>query len=63
MARQAGAAKLVEVVRRLRKLAESRVGIVGMTIAVAWAAIVFGFFFSFKAREMWPKVVEVFGGG
>ena len=49
--------------KRLRKLAESRVRMVGLTIAVAWAAIVFGFYFSFKVREMWPKVVEVLGGG
>lgn len=52
-----------QAVRRLRKLAESRIGMVGLTIAVAWAAIVFGFYFSFKVREMWPKVVEVLGSG
>ena len=47
----------------LRKLVESRVGMIGLTIAVAWVGAVFGFYFSFKAREIWPKVVEVLGGG
>jgi len=52
-------------VNRLRKLAENRAGLAGLGLvgASAWAAIVFGFYFSFKAREIWPKVVEVFGGG
>lgn len=50
---------------RLRKLVESRASIAGLSLVGvgAWAAIVFGFYFSFKAREIWPKVVEVLGGG
>jgi uncharacterized membrane protein YbhN (UPF0104 family) len=52
-----------QVVNRLRKLAESRASVAGLALMGAWAAIVFGFYFSFKAREIWPKVVEVLGGG
>lgn len=48
---------------RLRKLTESRAGMAGLALVGAWTAIVFGFYFSFKAREIWPKVVEVLGGG
>jgi hypothetical protein len=50
-------------VNGLRKLAGHRFGLVGLGLIGAWAAIVFGFYFAFKAREIWPKVVEVLGGG
>jgi hypothetical protein len=50
-------------VKRLKQLAENRAGTVGLALASVWALAVFGFYFGFKVREIWPKIVEVLGGG
>lgn len=54
--------------RRLSRVLKSRIGearttTVALLLALAWAGVVFGFYFAFKAGEIWPKIVEVLGGG
>ena len=49
--------------KRLMQLAENRAGMVGLALASVWALVIFGFYFGFKVREIWPKIGEVLGGG
>lgn len=42
---------------------DARIRLLGLVLILSWTFVVFGFYFSFKFREIWPKVVEVLGGG
>ena len=34
-----------------------------LALGVGLPGVVFGFYFALKAREIWPKLVEVLGNG